>query len=103
MGGMSARAHLVCLFLAFGLAVCSACTLGSAMYSTCSTSVANGLTDQLVSEMKNMGYSFTSMTSPNYTQYIHCDYSQGCQPYLQQGAAEALLQAAQSKQDYITL
>ena len=101
--GMSRR-NLLCLFLVVACSsfvACSTCTLGSAMYSSCSTSVCNGLTAQLVQQLNSMGYTFTSMTTSNYTQYVHC--SSPCQPYLQQSAAESLLKAAQSKNDYITL
>eukprot|EP00012_Vannella_robusta_P006746 CAMPEP_0206201114 /NCGR_PEP_ID=MMETSP0166-20121206/11318_1 /ASSEMBLY_ACC=CAM_ASM_000260 /TAXON_ID=95228 /ORGANISM="Vannella robusta, Strain DIVA3 518/3/11/1/6" /LENGTH=169 /DNA_ID=CAMNT_0053619653 /DNA_START=147 /DNA_END=656 /DNA_ORIENTATION=- len=48
-----------------------------------------------------MGYSFQQMTTSNYTDYIHC--TSPCQPYLQESAANALLAAAEHKQDYITL
>lgn len=88
------------LIFCFFLSVCfGACTLGNA--PGCSTSVCDGLTDQLVAELNSMGYSFTSMTTSTYTSYIHC--SSPCQPYLQGPAANALLNAAKSKGDYITL
>lgn len=95
-----AKAAIVFLALCALTNICfAACTLGTA--SGCSTSVCNGLTKQLVAELNSMGYTFTSMTTSQYTDYIHC--SGACQPYLQQAAAQALLATAQAKNDYITL
>ena len=88
----------VVLFVAVSYAS-SGCILGTA--TGCSTSVCSGLTNQLVAQLNAMGYSFTSMTTNQYTSYIHCNSP--CEPYLQAPAASALLSAAQSKGDYITL
>lgn len=69
------------------------CILGQ--QTGCSTSVANGLTNQIIAELGNMGYSFKSLDP----QWIHC--SSPCS--LQSGAADSLASAAASKNDYITL
>ena len=89
---------LLALFLVASLTIyaADACILGT--YSSCSTSSANGLFNQLIAEMGKMGYSFTSLSSSTYSSWIHCS---NCQ--LQSGSANALLNAAKSKNDYITV
>lgn len=61
----------------------------------CSTSVAQGLTNQIISELNSMGYSFKTLNST----WIHC--SSPCA--LQSAAADNLANAAKAKNDYITL
>ena len=75
-------------------------TVGTCILGTqtgCSTSVAQGLTDQIVSELNSMGYSFKALDSS----WVHC--SSPCVNQLQTAAADALAEAAASKNDYITL
>ena len=93
------RAAGVLLLVALCVSFASACTLGTA--TGCSTSVCSGLTSQLVAELTGMGFNFTSIKSSTYSGSIHC--SSPCEPYLQGSAATALLNAAKSKNDYITL
>ena len=69
------------------------CILGT--QTGCSSSVANGLTNQIIAELGNMGYRFKSLDE----QWIHC--SSPCS--LQSGAADSLAAAAASKNDFITL
>jgi hypothetical protein len=57
--------------------------------------VAAGLTNQIISELNGMGYSFSGLDS----NWVHCSFP--C--YLQSGAASNLVSAAQSVNDYITL
>jgi len=92
------------LFALASLAVVSAgeynstvqgCILGT--LSGCSTSPVKGLSDQIMRELNNMGYRFVNMN----TQWIRC--SGGCNNVLQDVAHNALVRAAQSKNDYITL
>jgi hypothetical protein len=71
----------------------SGCILGE--QNGCDTQVAAGLTNQIIAELGNMGYSFKALDP----QWIHC--SSACS--LQAGAADSLAAAAASKNDYITL
>jgi hypothetical protein len=71
----------------------ASCILGT--QNGCDTSVASGLTNQIISQLKSMGYSFTTLDPT----WIHC--SSSCS--LQSGAASSLVSAAKSKNDYITL
>lgn len=70
------------------------CTLGSE--NGCETSVANGLTSQLVAELNLMGVSFETLSDTNR---FRC--SSPC--YLQRSARDALAAATISKDDYITI
>lgn len=79
------------------LTIATDCTLGSQAKSGCDTSIARGITDQILSELGNMGYSFQELDP----QWIHCDGS--CVNQLQEEAANSLASAAQYKNDYITL
>ena len=72
-----------------------ACILGT--QTGCSTDVAQGLTNQIIAQMKTNGYSFTTLDST----WIKC--SSPCVNQLQTAAANALANAAKSKNDYITL
>jgi hypothetical protein len=69
------------------------CILGT--QTGCSTSVTQGLTDQIIAELGTLGYSFKTLNST----WVHC--STPCA--LQSTAADNLVSAAQSKNDYITL
>ena len=71
------------------------CILGT--QTGCSTSVAQGITNQIIAELDSMGYPFKSLDSS----WIHC--SSPCVNMLQSAAADALASAAKSKNDYITL
>ena len=71
----------------------SGCILGT--QTGCATSVAQGLTDQIIAELNSMGYSFKSLDPT----WIHC--SGACS--LQSGAADNLVSACKAKNDYITL
>ncbi len=71
------------------------CILGT--QTGCDTSVALGLTNQIIAELNTMGYSFKSLDST----WIKC--SSPCVNSLQTKAADALAAAAKSKNDYITL
>ena len=62
------------------------CILGT--QSGCNTSVALGLTNQIISELESMGYSFKSLDS----QWIKC--STPCVNSLQADAADSLASAA---------
>lgn len=73
----------------------SNCILGT--QTTCDTRVAAGVTNQIVSVLESMGYSFKTLDS----KWIHC--SGGCTNRLQSAAADSLAAAAASKNDYITL
>mmetsp|Transcript_23582 Transcript_23582/g.66177 ORF Transcript_23582/g.66177 Transcript_23582/m.66177 type:complete len:214 (-) Transcript_23582:845-1486(-) len=84
------------LFIALALVpVMEMCILGT--QTGCSTSVATGLSNQILDQMGANGYSIPSMD----TTWVHC--SGACIPRLQSSAASALEAAAQSKNDYITL
>lgn len=74
-------------------ALTSGCILGT--QNGCDTSVTQGLTNQIISKLGSMGYSFKSLDA----NWIHC--SSACS--LQTAAADSLASAAQSKNDYITL
>lgn len=69
------------------------CILGT--QTGCATSVAQGLTDEIIDKLGDMGYSFKSL-DPNW---VKC--SSPCS--LQTSAADALVSATKSKNDYITL
>lgn len=69
------------------------CILGT--QTGCATSVAQGLTDEITAELGAMGYSFKSL-DPSW---VKC--SSACS--LQSSAADALVSATKSKNDYITL
>ena len=69
------------------------CILGT--QTGCSTSVAAGLAKKVVAELNSMGYTFKSLN----TTWIHC--SGTCT--LQAAAADSLMNAAKSKNDYITI
>jgi hypothetical protein len=71
------------------------CILGT--QTGCSTSVCNGLTNQIVNKLDSMGYSFSTLDS----NWIHC--ASPCVNKLQTSAANSLASAAKSKNDYITL
>eukprot|EP01113_Clastostelium_recurvatum_P013801 TRINITY_DN173_c0_g1_i2.p1 TRINITY_DN173_c0_g1~~TRINITY_DN173_c0_g1_i2.p1 ORF type:complete len:215 (-),score=38.31 TRINITY_DN173_c0_g1_i2:78-722(-) len=74
-----------------------ACTLGSAITSTCdSTNATKGITAQIVSVLGSMGHSFRQPDP----KWVHCP---GWTCVLQSGVASALEQAAQSRNDFITL
>lgn len=74
----------------------SGCTLGTA--PGCETSVASGLTKQLVDELNAMGISFATLSD---TSRFRC--SSPCQPFLQTAAKTALSSATSAANDYITL
>lgn len=78
-----------------GVVVGQTCKLGTA--TGCDTSVALGLTNQIVAKLNSMGYAF-KQTDPAW---VRC--SAPCNPFLQSAAADALLSAAKAKNDYITL
>jgi hypothetical protein len=61
----------------------------------CDTSVALGVANQITSILNSMGYSFKSLDST----WVHCKGN--CA--LQTAAADSLVSAAKSKNDYITL
>lgn len=71
------------------------CTLGS--QNGCTTSIAEGLTYQILDELQAMGYDFATVDG----QWIKCESP--CVNRLQSAAADALASAAKSKNDYITL
>ena len=71
------------------------CILGT--QTGCDSGVAAGLTDQILDELKDMGYSFKELDS----MWIHCN--QPCVNQLQSEAADSLASAAESKNDFITL
>lgn len=72
-----------------------ACILGT--QTGCSTSVAEGLTNQIIAQLNTMGISFKTMD----TAWVHC--TSPCVNSLQTAAANSLANAAKSKNDYITL
>lgn len=74
----------------------SSCTLGTA--PGCATSVAAGLTRQLIAELNAMGYSFTTFAGNSK---VYCSGS--CQPSLQSSAWTALSAAASASSSSITL
>jgi len=71
------------------------CILGT--QNGCDTSVCLGLTNQIISELNAMGYSFKQLDST----WIHC--TSPCVNQLQSAVADSLANAAKSKNDYITL
>ena len=71
------------------------CILGT--QTGCSTDVALGLTNQISAKMTQMGYTFATLDST----WIKC--TAPCVNQLRSAAASALLSAAKSKNDYITL
>jgi hypothetical protein len=73
----------------------SRCILGT--QTGCSTSVAQGVTNEIISKLQSMGYSFKTLDST----WIHCESP--CVNQLQSAAADSLVSACQSKNDYITL
>ena len=73
----------------------AACILGT--QTGCSTAVAEGITNQIATQLGAMGYSFSTLDAT----WIHC--SSPCVNKLQSSAANSLKAAAQSKNDYITL
>ena len=77
--------------------VTSDCILGTQAKYGCDSSVAMGITNQILSELASMGYSFQELDP----QWIHCDGH--CVNQLQTDAANSLASAAESKNDYITL
>ena len=80
-----------------GIVATSDCILGTQAKYGCDSSVAGGITDQILAELGNMGYSFEELDP----QWIHCDGH--CVNQLQTDAANSLASAAKSKNDYITL
>ena len=81
-------------FADFNGTVEASCKLGTA--TGCSTNVAEGLTYQIKDELNKMGYSFVALNS----QWVKC--SSPCINALQSVSATALVNAAKSKNDYIT-
>ena len=72
----------------------SSCILGT--YGGCDSSgVSAGITNQIVAELNSMGYYFRNLNPT----WVHCNGP--CT--LQDGAANSLEKAAQSKNDYITI
>lgn len=93
----------VCALVAVGISFVAAhgsnstssCILGTQV--GCSTSVAQGMTDEIVSKLESMGYSFKTLDST----WIKC--ASPCVNKLQSAAADNLAAAAKGKNDYITL
>jgi hypothetical protein len=72
-----------------------ACILGT--QTGCSSDIAQGLTNQIIAQMKANGYSFTTLDSA----WVKC--SSPCVNQMQTAAANSLVAAAKSKNDFITL